>query len=247
LLTYSSRGPTQIYYSEISTQLLTETIVTNKVLILDRFYSLNAIELSVFLMQLIDTCKEGDGLRNNINKKRLLLYFKSSGSFNNYAIEMFTSIAQIEAITSEEMAHRLTWGRFVNWHGGQGKNIACDMAQEICNRVSKDVVRGMGPNKTVKAMTRASKAAAGIQQIVKRLNSESDIKRVSQVHSHKSSTEDELLMVKDLQEIKPFMRMPGRHHAHFDQMQVSPSSGVDMKSFFKWLEKHKKQIAMGKK
>ena len=81
-------------------------------------------------------------------------------------------------------------------NGGQGKNIACDMAQEICNRVSKDVVRGMGPN--VKAMTRASKAAAGIQQIVKRVNSKSDIKRVSQVHSHKSSTEDELLMVKDL-------------------------------------------------
>ena len=126
-------------------------------------------------MQLIDTCTEGDGLRNNISKKRLLLYFKSSGSFNNYSIEMFTSIAQIEALTSEEMAHRLTWGRFVNWHGGQGKNIACDMAQEICNRVSKDVVRGMGPNKTPKAMQRASKAAAGIQQIIKNFNDASKI------------------------------------------------------------------------
>ncbi len=203
------------------------------------------VELSVFLMQLIDTCKEGDGLRNNINKKRLLLYFKSS-SFTNYAVEMFTSIAQIEALASEEIAHRLTWGRFVNWHGGQGKNIACDMAQEICNRVSKDVVRGMGPNKTAKAMTRASKAAAGIQQIVRRVNDESDIKRVSQVHSHKSSIEDELMMVKDLRKIKPFERKPGRSHAHFDQMQVSPTSTVDMKSLFLWLEKHKKQIAMGK-
>ena len=60
---------------------------------------------------------------------------------------MFTSIAQIEALTSQEMAHGLTWDRFVNWHGGHGRNIACDMAQEICNRVSKDVVRGIGPNK----------------------------------------------------------------------------------------------------
>ena len=105
------------------------------------------IDLAVVLMQLIDTCKEGDGLRNNINK-RLLLYFKSSNSFHNYSLEMFTSIAQIEALASEEMAHRLTWGRFVNWHGGKGRNIACDMAQEICNRVSKDTVKGMGPNKT---------------------------------------------------------------------------------------------------
>lgn len=200
----------------------------------------------MFLMQLIDTCKEGDGLRNNINKKRLLLYFKSSNSFHNYSLEMFTSIAQIEALASEEMAHRLTWGRFVNWHGGKGRNIACDMAQEICNRVSKDVVKGMGPNKTQKAMERASKAAAGVQQIVKRMNEVCDVARVSQAHSHKSATEDEMMMVEDLRKIKPFETKPGRKHAHFDKIQATPTSGLDMKSLFIWLEKHKKQIAMGK-
>ena len=47
------------------------------------------------------------------------------------------------------MTHRLTWGRFIDWHGGLEKNIACDMAQEIRNRVSKEAVREMGPNKTV--------------------------------------------------------------------------------------------------
>ena len=213
----------------------------------DRFYGLNMIELAVFLMQLIDTCKEGDGLRNNMNKKRLLLYFKSSNSFHNYSLEMFTSIAQIEALVSEEMAHRLTWGRFVNWHGGKGRNIACDMAQEICNRVSKDVVKAMGPNKTQKAMERASKAAAGVQQIVNRLNTVSDVKRVSQAHIHKSAKEDEVMMVQDLRMIKPFERKPGRKHAHFDKIQATPTSGLDMKILFIWLEKHKKQIAMGKK
>ena len=201
----------------------------------------------MFLMQLVDTCKEGDGFRNNINKKRLLLYFKSSSSFTNYSIEMFTSLAQIEALTSEEMAHRLTWGRFVNWRGGQGRNIACDMAQEICNRVSKDVVRGMGPNKIAKAMTRASKAAAGVQQIIRRVNDQSDVKRASQVHSHKSSEIDELMMVKNLRKIRPFESKPGRNHAHFDQIEVSPTSTIEMKNLLIWLEKHKKQIAMGKK
>ena len=107
-------------------------------------------------------------MRSNINKNRLLLYFKS-GKLNNYFVEMFMAIAQIEALASEEMAHRLTWGRFINWHGGLWKNITCDMAQEICNRVSK-VVREMGPNKTPKAMTPASKAAAGLQQIVQRMS-----------------------------------------------------------------------------
>lgn len=71
-------------------------------------------------MQLIDTCAEGDGERSNINKKKLLLYFKKF-SFSNYSVEMFTSLAQVLAIESEEMAHRITWGRFVNWNGGKGK------------------------------------------------------------------------------------------------------------------------------
>ena len=78
-------------------------------------------------MQLIDTCKEGDGERSMISKKRLLMYFKSSNSFKNYSVEMFTWIAQIKSLCSEEMAHRLKWGRFVNWNGGEGKNIACDI------------------------------------------------------------------------------------------------------------------------
>ena len=151
---------------------------------------------------------------------------------------MFTAIAQIEALASEEMAHRLTWGRFINWHGGLGKNIACDMAQEICNRVSKEVVREMGPNKTSKAMTRASKAAAGLQQIVQRMSNTLHLRNVSHVHSHSSSKEDEMLMASDLRTLKPFNRKPGRCHPTFKLMEVSPTSMVDMKGLFTWLEKH---------
>ena len=196
-------------------------------------------------MQLIDTCKEGDGERSIINKKRLLMYFKSSTSFQNYSIEMFTSIAQVKALVSEEMAHRLTWGRFVNWHGGAGQNIACDMAQEICNRTSKDIVRGMGANKTRKAMMRASKASAGVHQIVQQLRDTTKIKKRSQAHTHKNKDDDEKMMLQDLQKLMPFKVSPGRSHHNFEDMQVSPSSTVDMAKLFSWLEKHKKQIARG--
>ena len=119
------------------------------------------------------------------------------------------------------------------------------MAQEICNRVSKEVVREMGPNKTRKAMTRASKAAAGLQQIVQRMSNTLHLKNVSHVHSHSSSKEDEMLMVSDLRTLTPFNRKPGRCHPTFKLMEVSPTSMVDMKGLFTWLEKHKKQIAIG--
>ncbi len=158
---------------------------------------------------------------------------------------MFTSIAQVEAMLSEEMAHRLTWGQFVNWNGGQGMNIACDMAQEICNRVSKDVVKGMGANKTTKAMVRASRAAAGVKQIVQAMDKASDIKKMSTKHSHKKSIEDELLMLQDLRKLKPFAIISGRHHNHFPDIALSPTSTINMSNFFTWLQKHKKQISMG--
>ena len=209
--------------------------------IFNRAYGLNVIELTVFLMQLIDTCKEGDGERSVINKKRLLMYFRSSTSFQNYSIEMFTTIAQVKALVSEEMARRLTWGRLVNWHGGAGKNIACDMAQEICNRTSKDIVRGMGANKTRKAM----KASAGVRQIVQQLQDTTKIKKTSQAHTHRNKEDDEILMLQDLQKLKPFELSPGRYHRHFQDMHVSPASTVDMTKLFGWLEKHKKQIARG--
>ena len=54
-------------------------------------------------MQMKDTCAEGDGERNDINTKRLLMYFKSHGSCSKYAVEMLTNIAQKKALFSEEM------------------------------------------------------------------------------------------------------------------------------------------------
>ena len=61
-------------------------------------------------MQLTDTCAEGDGDRNNVNQNHLLSYFFRFNSFSKYALEMSTSIAQVKALLSEEVAHRVTWG-----------------------------------------------------------------------------------------------------------------------------------------
>ena len=201
----------------------------------------------MFLMQMKDTCAEGDGERNDINLKRLLQYFKSYGTFSKYAIEMFTSIAQRDVLLSKEMAHRFRWGRFVNWVGGEGKNIECDAAQEICNRTSKNVVMGMGANKTPAAIIRASKSAAGVQQIVSKFDKNASIHKQSQRHTTRSSDEDQNIIIKDLRKLRPFRIVAERSHASFKNMEVSPLVGLDMLSFFNWIEKQKENIVMGQK
>ena len=210
-----------------------------------RYYGLNVIELAVFLMQLTDTCAEGDGDRNNVNQKRLLSYFFRFNSFTKYAVEMFTSIAQAEALLSEEVAQRVSWGRFVNWTGGAGNNIEGDKAQEICNCTSKNVVQGMGPNKTNNAIITASEAAPGIHQIKQQFDRTTKIHPSSRAHSTRTSKDDEMIMFKDLRKLRPFRIAAHRLHEHFQDMSLSPLVGLNMEKFFSWLEKHKKQIAMG--
>lgn len=203
------------------------------------------MELTVFLMQLIDTTAEGDGIRSNINRKRLMLYFKSASTFSKYSLEMFTAIAQTEALMSEKLAHRVSWGRFVNWAGGAGKNIEADLAQEICNRQTKDVVRGMGANKTEQSIARASKAAAGVSHIVEQFDNCTGVKKSSTAHATKSAKEDEVLMMADLRKLRPFRPIPGRAFSSFKDLTISLTSDIDMKALYDWLEMHKRQIGLG--
>lgn len=59
----------------------------------------------------------------------------------------------------ELTAMRVRLGSFVNPHGKKGGNKPADMQQENNILVLKDVIKGLGANKTTKAMERASPAA----------------------------------------------------------------------------------------
>ena len=85
-----------------------------------RNYALCCIFLTILILQMKDTSAEGDGERNLINQKLLLSVFKSLGSYSKYALEMFTSIAQIECLLTPRRSEEFKWGFFVNWRGGEG-------------------------------------------------------------------------------------------------------------------------------
>lgn len=63
------------------------------------------------------------------------------------------------------MVEWLIWGCFVNWYGGEGKNIVNDVVQEICNDLFKDVVKGMGVNKMIKVIFRVFQLGVGVYEI----------------------------------------------------------------------------------
>ena len=205
-------------------------------------YGLCAIFLSILLLQMKDTAKEGDGGRNLINQKMLLTVFKSLGSYSKYAIEMFLSIAQIECMLTPRLAEEFKWGFFVNWRGGIGKNMEDDLAQEISNKLGKNIVQRMGANKTVSSISKVCKAANGIKELVENFDITTGIHKASVHHGKRDSLKDEKEMIEDILKMKPFQHTPGRLHHSFHDIKRSPLRYLNIIEFHRWLEKHKSEL-----
>ena len=100
----------------------------------------------------------------------------------------------------------------------------------------------MGANKTTKAILRASQSGVGVHEIKWSFDKVTNIHRVSQTHSARSSVEDELMMLQDLRKLHPFRVVSGRYHAHFPDTAISTTANLDVGELFTWLERHKNQI-----
>ena len=79
-------------------------------------YACEVLSLGLFYLEFRDAIKHGDGDRDMIVWKYLLLLFKASKR-TNYAIEALTLLAQYYLILSPRLAEQLKWSRFVNVHG----------------------------------------------------------------------------------------------------------------------------------
>ena len=205
-------------------------------------YALCFIYLTLVILQMKDTAAEGDGDRNIINQKLLLSIFKSLGQYSKYAIEMFQSIAQMEVMLPKRQAEEFKWGFFTNWNGGKGRNTEDDLVQEICNRLSKEIVQRMGANKIIGAISKACKAVGGIKVIVEQFNSSTEIHKVSGRHAVRSSMDDENSMIQEILQLCPFNHVQGRKHKSFPNIKRSPTLHLNIVDFHKWIEIQRKRL-----
>lgn len=207
-----------------------------------REHSLLLLKYYFLIADLKDAVREGNGYRINQLHKQLLHHFKTDPGYNAYGIEMFISIMQNEILLTEEEAYRCTWAATPNWTGGKGKNLEIDLMQENRNRDLKKLIKNMGANKTEKAIERASKAVGGIRKSMQNFDAQVAIHAKLSAHSHKSSSSDELKILKDLHDLKPFTCESYRKHNSFPDVSSDPLYDLDEGKFKEWLKRHKKNL-----
>lgn len=207
-------------------------------------YSLSLLRYFFIIADFKDAVREGNGKHLIIMHKQLLHHFKSVPGFNTYAIEMLISIIQSDIFLSHAESHQIMWAATVNWKGGSAKNIEIDLLQENRNQDLKNLIKGMGANKTTNAIERASRAAGGVRHIVENFDKNVSLGTQSSAHTHRSSEADEAIILDDLRQLKPFKLSPGRKHDSFSDINSDNLNSLNDDDFNKWLSKHKKNLLM---
>lgn len=209
-------------------------------------YGLSLIELFVLLMQLNDTIHEGDGYRNVINWKYLLWLFKANNKLSKYAIEGMYFLTSVKCLLTHQMSERVIWGRGTNKKGKTGANMPNDLEMEHTIKSTKNLITSMGANKTEKAVLRSSMSVTGVTESLHAYDESSNVKPPSTAHAQKSASRDEEIMLGDLRLLKPFKCAPLHElYPSFPEMLKSVREKINLGEFFRWLERHKTQLARG--
>lgn len=206
-------------------------------------YGLQVLQLGVFLMQLDDTEREGDGNRMMRNWKVLMLINRAGKRGKKYAFEAMRLLTNCRALYSEKMAHRVTHGMFVNPKGGDGKNYANDLKQEHIVKGNKVSLHDLCGNKTLKAVTRLTQASYSQQVFAENFDDQSNVSKNSTAHTYGDCKEDVKDMVASLHSLRPFTFTPDRFHKTFPNLSKSPLDQLDPVLLDQWLTKNKRKLA----
>ena len=134
------------------------------------------------VMEVKDAWSEGDGERMIRCWKLLVPHFKTLGH-PKYALEAMRLQMQVNATLSPNLAHQVTWNRFVNTRGGHGRNIPCDLHNEHVNKMLKHIISTMGSNLTEKSLQRAARCVTALQIISERFDAYSGVPYHTSAHS----------------------------------------------------------------
>jgi hypothetical protein len=185
-------------------------------------YVKNFMQWYFVIIQLKDTIHEGDIERTNIILKMMIPFFYSHSTLSKYFVECVDFILKTEHLLTPQLALRVRAGSFVNPNGGAGKNKAADIQKENEVKMLKELIKGLGANKTEKSIIQISKAAPVISQVVDNFDQMTGIQNVKSTHKVLSRSEDIKVLLEKLQKLQLWKLKHGRFLSGFPDVAKSP-------------------------
>ncbi|XP_069107278.1 uncharacterized protein [Argopecten irradians] len=200
-------------------------------------YVMQFLQWFFIILTFKDAIKEGDSDRTNITLKFCIPVFFGHSVLSKYLEECIDYILKTEIVLSQKMSLKVRYGSFVNMTGNKGENKATDMQKENEVLVLKELIRGLGSNKTEKAIISITKAAPVIQNIVTNFDKMVNIYDKHTYHKKRSMEGDISVLMKKLIPLNIWTPTPGRTLENFQKIKKSPHD-IDRAHF--------KGIIMGK-
>ena len=191
-------------------------------------------------LEFLDSWAEGDGERIIRCWRVFLLHFYTGGR-TKYSWEALRLQFQL-VFLPPTISHQLKWNRFINTHGGLGRNIPCDLHNEHMNKLFKEIVKNMGPNLTEQAVMRAARSVTALQDMSAAFDKQCNVPVGTSAHSRRNDEHDVGQVASVVQRMEALHVKPGRNHSCFRKMKLNPLSKFKEKEFLQWVTKKKKQM-----
>jgi TusA-related sulfurtransferase len=139
---------------------------------------------------------------------------------------------------SEQEAEKEFYGHFVNTQGRPGCCIPADLQMEYIVKKIKKNIKHMQAGQSIHHIHTKTRAISGIESIANNFDAAANVVQRATKHSHRETAAEEVDMINDLLEVRPFQHQPGRNYEKFPNMEPSLLHRLDNTaiSTAKWLK-----------
>ena len=199
-------------------------------------YGHRVLEIGLLYKNWLDFIKLPDRDRGLRLLKLMMPVFKANNNLSKYSYEIMRLLVHQLCVLSEREAHKEFYGMFVNTKGRLDSNIAVDDRMECHVAKVKKHVKHMYSNRTDANIAKRSLSFAGMSDVAENYDKVSGVIVRSKKHTTQASYGDELSMIEDLRQIRPFRYTRHRYHEGFERIECSCLESLRVGHYYQWLE-----------
>lgn len=199
-------------------------------------YGHMVLELGLLYKDLLDMVKLPNRDRSIVILKFCMLVFKANSNLSKYALEILRLLVHQQSSLSLKAACEEFYGLFVNTKGKLDSHIPVDEQMEWIVGQVKAHIKHMHSNKTEKNITTRTRALAGIKDIGGNYDQATEVIVRAKRHTVPTAQADELAIVEDLRQIRPFERRGGRTHESFPNISRSMVERLEVPRILHWVQ-----------